>query len=479
MQAESRLADRYVLVRRLASGGMGEVWLASDDVLGRDVAVKVIGAGTGGDPQAVERFRREATMTAALEHPNIVTIFDSGTHDGAAFIVMELLPGPTLAQLVAERGPLPQLEAVHLGSQIAAGLAAAHRAGVVHRDIKPSNLMFSSSGLLKILDFGIARLSQTTAPGLTTTNAVIGSAPYLSPEQAVGAPADERSDLYSLGCVLTTMVTGQPPFTGEHPMAVLQQHVNSDPPLLRARRPEVSPALEALVAQLLHKRSTERPTSADEVEERLSRLGAGREGAASGATATVLATMLPTTRVLEPGVTRPYPTASKPPKTIASQPQGVRADESTRMRPRSWLLLAAALVVGVVLAAAALTSLLGNNSEGASAPTAPRTPSTPATSTPSSSQKATPQVPTTAAPTSPLAHVRAVVDTVVADGLMDPKKAEEFGHRLDGLAKKHDEGNKGAGKQVDDLTKYLTKLVRSGELTPEGFRRIDAALAGV
>jgi len=262
-------------------------------------------------------------------------------------------------------------------------------------------------------------------------------------------------------------------------MAVLQQHVHSDPPLLRARRPEVSPALEALVAQLLHKRSTERPTSADEVEERLSRLGAGREGAASGATATVLATMLPTTRVLEPGVTRPYPTASRPPKTIASQPQGVRADESTRMRPRSWLLLAAALVVGVVLAAAALTSLLGNNSEGASAPTAPRTPSTPATSTPSSSQKATPQVPTTAAPTSPLAHVRAVVDTVVADGLMDPKKAEEFGHRLDGLAKKHDEGNKGAGKQVDDLTKYLTKLVRSGELTPEGFRRIDAALAGV
>jgi serine/threonine-protein kinase len=350
---------------------------------------------------------------------------------------------------------------------------------VIHRDIKPSNLMFSSSGLLKILDFGIARLSQTTAPALTTTNAVMGSAPYLSPEQAVGAASDERSDLYSLGCVLTTMMTGQPPFTGEHPMAVLQQHVNNDPPLLRARRPDVSPALEALVAQLLHKRSSGRPASADEVEERLRRLGAGRDEASSGATATVLATVAPKTVVLEPAVTRPYPTPSIPPTIVASHPQGVLADESTRMQPRSWLLIAAALVVGVVLAAAVLTSLLNPTSEGASGPTAPRTPSIPTKSTtPSPSPIATPQVPT-AAPTSPLAHVRAVVDAVVADGLMDPRKAEEFGHRLDDLAKKRDEGNKGAGKHADDLSKYLTRLVRSGDLTPEGFRRIDAALAGV
>lgn len=210
MQAERRLADRYVLVRRLASGGMGEVWQARDDVLGRDVAVKVIAVGSDGDPQAVERFRREAVMTAALEHPNIVTIFDSGTHQGSAFIVMELLAGPTLAQLVAARDPVPELEAVGLAAQIAAGLAAAHGAGVVHRDIKPSNLMFSSSGTLKVLDFGIARLAQTTAPALTQADAVIGSAPYLSPEQAVGALADERSDLYALGCVMVTMVTGSP-----------------------------------------------------------------------------------------------------------------------------------------------------------------------------------------------------------------------------------------------------------------------------
>jgi serine/threonine-protein kinase len=338
--------------------------------------------------------------------------------------------------------------------------------------------MFSSSGMLKILDFGIARLSQTTATALTTTNAVIGSAPYLSPEQAVGAPADERSDLYSLGCVLTTMVTGQPPFSGEHPMAVLQQHVNNDPPLLRSRRPEVSSALEALVAQLLHKRSRERPISAHEVEEQLSRMGTGRDEAASGATATVLAPVAPKTMVLEHAATRPYPTASWPPKIAASRPQGLRADGSTRMHPRSWLLMAAALVAGVVLAAAVLTSLLSRTSEGASPPSAPQTP-TILTSSMTPSASATPQVSATQAPTTPLANVRAVVDAVVADGLMDPKKAEEFGHRLDGLAKKRDNGKKGADKHVDDLSKYLTNLVRSGELTPDGFRRIDAALARV
>jgi eukaryotic-like serine/threonine-protein kinase len=482
MQAERSLADRYVLVRRLASGGMGDVWLARDVVLGREVAVKVIAVGSDGDQQAVERFRREATMTAALEHPNIVTIFDSGTHHGSAFIVMELLAGPTLAQFVADRGPLPELEAVRLGAQIAAGLAAAHRAGVVHRDIKPSNLMFSSSGMLKILDFGIARLSQTTAPALTAANAVIGSAPYLSPEQALGAPADERSDLYALGCVLVTMVTGLPPFTGEHPMAVLHQHVNNDPPLLRDRRPEVSSALEALVGQLLNKRSNARPASADEVEEQLTRIMTARDAAGPAATATLVATGAPETGTIEHAATRPYPTSSWPPEIADPRPWEVRPGGSARAQPRSWWLVAAALVAGVVLAAAVLTPLLSRSGEGASEPSAPGTPSiltTPTAPATSASPKTTPQVSATGQPTSRLANVRAVVDNVVADGQMDPKKADEFSHRLDGLANKLDEGSKGAGKQVDDLSKYLTKLVKSGELTPDGFRRIEAALARV
>ena len=190
MHPDALLADRYRLRRRLASGGMGEVWLADDAVLGREVAVKVLSVGADADQAAVERFALEARTLAALQHPNIVTIFDSGTPSGTAFIVMELLPGPTLAQLIADRGRLPEVEAVLLAAQVAAGLDAAHRAGVIHRDIKPANLMFSSSGMLKILDFGIARLSQTTTIGLTATNAVIGSA--LLPLTRAGGRGDCR-----------------------------------------------------------------------------------------------------------------------------------------------------------------------------------------------------------------------------------------------------------------------------------------------
>lgn len=493
MQAERRLADRYVLVRRLASGGMGEVWQARDGVLGRDVAVKVIVVGSDSDPQAVERFRREAVMTAALEHPNVVTIFDSGTHQGSAFIVMELLAGPTLAQFVADRGPLPEPEAVRLAAQIAAGLAAAHGAGVVHRDIKPSNLMFSSSGMLKVLDFGIARLSQTAAPALTQANTVIGSAPYLSPEQAVGAPADERSDLYALGCVIVTMVTGGPPFSGEHPIAVLHQHIHDDAPLLRSLRPEISPDLENLVGQLLSKRAGDRPASADEVEQRLTRIMADSDRTAPAATAILVPGVVPAqTRPTAQAAARTdptalYPTALYPTAPLPADPahpdvRRGRPAGPPRPRQRSWWLIAAILLAGAVLAAAVLTPLLSRSGAGALEPSTARTPSiqpTPSASAPSSSLRPSPPASSNAQPTSPLANVREVVDALVADGQMDPRRAEEFGQRLDNLAKRLDEGKKGAGKQVDDLSKYLAKLVKSGELTPDGSRRIEAALARV
>lgn len=443
-------------------------------------------------------------MTAALEHPNIVTIFDSGTHHGSAFLVMELLAGPTLAQLVADRGPLPEREAVRLGAQIAAGLAAAHRAGVVHRDIKPSNLMLSSSGMLKILDFGIARLSQTTAPALTATNAVIGSAPYLSPEQAVGAPAGERSDLYALGCVLTMMVTGLPPFTGEHPVAVLHQHVHTAPPLLQDRQPEVSSALEALVGKLLNKSEDGRPASAGEVEQQLTRILTAPDEGGLAATAILATGGPPETMILEQAATRAYPAASWQPGIADPRPPQVRPDVSAKAQPRSRWLVAAVLVAGVVLAAALLAPLLSRSGAGATEPSALRTPSisttskapatsAPATSAPATSAPATsvppattPQVPATAQ-TTPLANVRAVVADLVAEGQMEAKRAEEFGRRLDGLAKKPDKGqrkNKDEdddrdGDRVGELTEYLSDLVEEGELTSDGFRRIEAALAEV
>lgn len=246
----------------------------------------------------------------------------------------------------------------------------------------------------------------------------------------------------------------------------------------------MSPALEALVGQLLNKRAEARPASADEVEERLARIiMAARDGAGAAATAVLVATGGPMeTETVAHAATRPYPTAPWPRDIADPRPREVRPAGSAEMQPRSWWLIAAALVAGVLLAAAVLTPLLSRSGQGASEPSAPGTPSipmTPTAPTTSASPKTTPQVAANGQPTSPLANVRAVVDNVVADGQMDPKKADEFGHRLDNLAKKPDHGNKGAAKQIDDLPKYLTKLVKSGDLTPDGFRRIEAALATV
>ena len=269
MDAESWLAGRYQLRQPIAAGGMGQVWLAHDGALGRRVAIKVQQVDPDGDRSAFERFRREARTAAALQHPNVVTIFDSGIDGSTAFLVMELLPGPTLTGYLAERGLLPEPEAIALASQVAAGLAAAHTAGVIHRDIKPANLMFDARGKLKILDFGIARLTRTTATQLTVTNGIIGSPPYLSPEQLAGHHVDERSDVYALGGVLMTMLTGRAPFEGTHPLALLQQHLYAAPPQVRDRRPDVDPAVNALVAQMLSKAPEDRPQSAREVLDRL------------------------------------------------------------------------------------------------------------------------------------------------------------------------------------------------------------------
>ena len=230
MKAGVLLVGRYRLDRPIGAGGMGQVWAAHDMVLGRDVAIKFQELGVDADRVLLERFYREARSAAALQHPNVVTIFDSGTEGGVAFLVMELLPGPNLEAYVAARGSLPEQEVIALVSEVALGLAAAHAAGVVHRDIKPANLMFDARGTLKIVDFGIARLAQTAAARLTATNIIIGSASYLSPEQVQGRPADERSDLYALGCLMTTMLTGRPPFEAEHPLAVMHQHVSVPPP---------------------------------------------------------------------------------------------------------------------------------------------------------------------------------------------------------------------------------------------------------
>ncbi|MEV3860457.1 protein kinase [Streptomyces sp. NPDC050095] len=261
MEVGERLSGRYRVDERLGHGGMGEVWKAFDLALNRAVAVKVLLAGRA-DDQLISRFRREAVLGARLQHPGITVVHDVGQHDGRLYLVMELLDGADLAVLLNRSpGGLAVGEAVGFGLQAAEALVAAHARQVVHRDLKPANLFVESDGRLKVCDFGIARAmdasTQLTAPGW-----MVGTPPYMAPEQWRGDPVDTPCDLYALGCVLNELLTGEPPFgTDAHPMAVMRRHLEDVPRGPRETRPEVPPTLDALVLDLLAKDPEERPTA--------------------------------------------------------------------------------------------------------------------------------------------------------------------------------------------------------------------------
>ena len=257
---EPIIANRYRLDERIGSGAMGEVWRARDLTLNRDVAVKIVNLYAPTDPSAAERFRREATATAGLSHPNVVRVFDAGFDDPReAFMVMELLSGPSLGELA---GNIGWQEAVEWTAQVAAGLGAAHEVGVIHRDVKPNNVMLDGDGdrrAAKVVDFGIARLAQSGDATLTAPATALGTAAYMSPEQAAGSSLTPASDIYSLGCLLFALLTGKPPFTGDNALSVLQQHVFQTPPLPSERNPAVPESVDALVAQMMQRKPEDRP----------------------------------------------------------------------------------------------------------------------------------------------------------------------------------------------------------------------------
>ena len=278
MTTPQHLSDRYELGDILGFGGMSEVHLARDVRLHRDVAVKVLRADLARDPSFYLRFRREAQNAAALNHPSIVAVYDTGEAETPAgplpYIVMEYVDGVTLRDIVHTEGPLPPRRAIEIIADACQALNFSHQNGIIHRDVKPANIMISTTNAVKVMDFGIARASADSS-SVTQTSAVIGTAQYLSPEQARGDPVDARSDVYSLGCVLYEILTGEPPFTGDSPVSVAYQHVREDPIPPSERHEGISPDLDAVVLKALAKNPENRYQTAAEMRADLVRVHNG------------------------------------------------------------------------------------------------------------------------------------------------------------------------------------------------------------
>jgi serine/threonine-protein kinase len=262
---ERTLSSRYKIEKRIGAGGMATVYAGMDTVLRRRVAIKELRPQFAADEEFVKRFYTEAEHAAKLSHPNIVNIYDVGREGDAYFIVMELVDGTTLAEMIEHDGPLPEPVVIDYATQICAGLAYAHRQGLLHRDIKPANILITKDDVVKLSDFGIARAVSTQTITVTQPGLVMGSVFYLSPEQAQGHDLAETSDLYSLGVVLFQMLTAKLPYTGESPITVALKHVSNPIPTMDDGENEISPALSAIVYKLLQKDPAARFQSATEV----------------------------------------------------------------------------------------------------------------------------------------------------------------------------------------------------------------------
>ncbi|MFF5206307.1 serine/threonine-protein kinase [Streptosporangium sp. NPDC000396] len=434
IEATSVLAGRYRVDALIGRGAVAEVWSGHDLTRDWPVAVKLF-APQMADPAMRARFVSEARIAARVVHPNVVSVFDVGEHDGRPFLVMELLSGRSLAAEIAERGPLPPEEVCRLMSQVAAGLDAAHRADVVHRDIKPANLHLTADGLLKVVDFGIARLAGEEMSRLTAAGTVVGTAAYLSPEQILGRGGDAGADLYALGCVCYELLCGRPPFVGI-PIELIHQHLNQPPVPPRSLRPDIPADLETLVLSMLAKEPAARPASAAQVRHALLSIGPQR---APGGTA-----------VLEvPG-----------PDTWSGQDSPHRWSV-----PRLYLAFAAAFaaLVGVLV----LTILTGSARQGAApAPSALTTsPVTAVSSAPTSPRPSSTARPAASKALAWLAALERALAAHQRQGGIAPEVARELRTRIAEAREKLNDGKIGeARSRVMDLGTRLTEARREGRL---------------
>ena len=334
---EQIFGDRYEVQGRIGVGGMAEVWRGYDRTLNRTVAIKTLLPQFARDASFVDRFRREAQAAARLNHPGIVSVYDSGTDGETPYIVMQFIEGRTLADYLASGKTIPPMKATQVAKEIAEALAAAHAEGVIHRDIKPANVMVTRDGKVLVMDFGIARLisGPETAP---QTSAVLGTASYLSPEQAQGHSVDARSDIYALGVVLYEMLTGRPPFTGDSPMAIAYKQVNATPEAPSSVNPDVPPELDAVVMRALSKNPANRYQTGQEFADDLERARTGGQ---------VMATpLLPAAGEATQVISRPQPTSVLPPQQ--DEPGGSR---------KAWVGALIAIVIMALLAAGAYLAI--------------------------------------------------------------------------------------------------------------------------
>jgi eukaryotic-like serine/threonine-protein kinase len=352
---------RYRVVSRLGSGGMADVFLAEDQQLGRKVALKLLHHRFAQDPDFVERFRREAQAAAGLQHPNVVSVYDRGSFDDTYYIAMEYLPGRSLKQLIRQEAPLDPLRAIDITIQILKAARFAHRRGVIHRDLKPHNVIVDESDHAKVTDFGIARAG---ASDMTETGSIMGTAQYLSPEQAQGHAVNAGSDLYSIGVVLYEMLTGRVPFDADSAVSIALKHVSEAPPPPSQFNPNIPPELEQTVLWVLNKNASDRPADADQLitvlehcREAIASAGAGQHTASMAAVAAAGAAAGAGAAIVGPGLAA-YQHAQAQATNGSGEMSAIRPPEEHEGPNWSlwgWVLLVVLLIAGAAAAAYFLT----------------------------------------------------------------------------------------------------------------------------